>query len=267
MVAADRPVAAEGVRRADTFSFDAGEACARIDPSATLAEISREWVLFTHAALLTHGGLFPDPLSAFVVENNLQGKLAMVQSPVALFHGLAIRNPAGEVVDERWNRHLMAIPRDDFKKLYHFFGQIVATDRARGLVISTLAQVIPVVDAPAVLRLSSAAARPPLVSVVAFGLNTNRGQVYFDPPRAASLLTPVRVRVNQRVEEEVSRLSAAILSEETSPSGAAAPVAATPRSVVDPLTLVDGQHDDTAQPAQAVCGGDLGDGRAHEGRD
>ena len=241
VIASDQAIQESGVTQAPDISFDAPP-LEPIEPRHTLADISKERVLFSHAPLIVHAGMNPDPLQAFQAEHKLQTPIAMLRTPVKAFKGLALRNEANVVVDDSWEYTLFAIDKRDFPALYRFLGSLAAIERPSKTVITTLCQVLQMVDVVAICNKSVLPRVTPLVPVATFGLNTNHGQVYFLEPKIKSLLNPITVGVNQRPDPKVVEMGRALLAEQPQPLAADDPVEGKIEVVGDPTELVTTQE-------------------------
>lgn len=235
VVASDEEIKESGVTQAPPLSFDA-EPLKPIEATHSLADISKERVLFTHAPLMVHAGMNPDPLLAFLAEYKVNSPVTLLRTPVKLFSGLALRDANDRVIDDSWESLLFAIDKQDFPALYRFFSNIAAIDRLSNTVIMTLTQRIPVLDVVAICN--KGVDRREKVTIFTVGLNTNRGRIYFVPPRVTSLMNRVTVKVDNEVEPSVGRVAKALLLEHSQPLAGDEVTTGKTEVIADPTELV-----------------------------
>lgn len=119
----DSPGVTEPEKVADDFVVRPVFPTQRPRSPASLADMTKEYFLFTHAPWLTWGGMTVDPLLEFHVRDGELGKcVTLVPLTGKLFFGVA-RRPEEAVAE----RSLFAVPRDRMRDLLWWMSGVVVT--------------------------------------------------------------------------------------------------------------------------------------------
>jgi len=151
----------------------------QISQATSLGSLVEEYAFFTHALLFTHGKWERDPVLDYVMQQR-HCEVHRVMTNMPIFSGLEHRKPNGEVIPD-WNHILLACHKDHWNGLRDYMMQVGGFDRLTGYFYRMLVQVIPVIDAVAMDRMVSLPGQRPMIYIMTFGLDGNKGQVYFKP--------------------------------------------------------------------------------------
>lgn len=213
----DRSAMAEGHTAAPSSANETFERQYRqFSAAASLQELSEEYVYFTHGLLFTHGFWRTDPIVDHIVETGGECAPFAVQMPMPVFRWFEGKDVGGEVVDGRWNKQICVVAKEHWPALYRFLCLIEGINRDSKTVIKPVPQVIPIVDAFALARMSSLPERIPTVNCYCLALLTNRRTVYFAPESRRFAFEPIPI-LTRNPDPKTVRYAKALLHNQASP--------------------------------------------------
>ncbi len=144
--------------------------------TTSLTSMSQDYEFLTHFALFRFTTLQADPIQLFFSENNLKYSAIDLIFDIAIFDGL-----------NKWNNHLIAIPKEHYQALLQYLDNIVITDIERGLFIRMLRQQLPLFDPYHNI--------PSRVNISTYGLDGNKQCIHFVP--AKTPLDPITLKIDK----------------------------------------------------------------------
>jgi hypothetical protein len=154
-----------------------------------LEVLSKEYKLFSHGLLFTHGGWDRDPLSDYLAEWSPEFAPFVIDLPSRVFFGMECRDERGRHRTE-WCYKLLAIRHEGWEELFAFMSLVGAVHRDSGYLAKLLAQVVPVPDALKLERKAFSLDVCPQTEVVVFGIDSNKRAVYVEPAKNPPLDKP-----------------------------------------------------------------------------
>lgn len=196
-----------GTLPAPTPPADAGPTTGRgrVSPAATLAELSREYVLLHHGALLALG--VADPLPVIYAETGINDADRPLRLP--------LERPLLSGLPAPLDRILLLVPRRVWPVVFAHLKLVSYLDRSSRRYWQTLIQEVPVLDQWAVGRCSVAAAQPPTALVYFVGVDGNQC-CYHYRPSLDLYQEPVLLRKSTPLPETV-HLAASLLASSSDP--------------------------------------------------
>src|SRR5258708_3420449 len=90
---------------------------ALIGQNTTLADLAKDYALFTHAMLFTRGGLDHDPINDYLAENQkaIAPLVLMLDQPILFGMARPLKDRRWESI---WDRVLMLCPKEGWPPLY-----------------------------------------------------------------------------------------------------------------------------------------------------
>lgn len=171
----------EGVSEEGTAHTDVQPAKEmEISAAATLAEISKDYALFTPAIFHLFIAGANDPVQHYVAESSGEGgtiTIFKLRFDRPIFSGLVSDTGNGE-----WNHWLYAVERSRWPGLFNYLGGIAVTDRQRKLFARLRPRAVSIVDPYWLAKQTSFDSTVPLVPVTVWCLDTNRGCVWIEGP-------------------------------------------------------------------------------------
>lgn len=165
----------------------------KVYQASTLAILSKEYKLFSHGLLFTHGGWDRDPLSDYLAEWNPEFAPFVIDLPSRVFSGMTCKDERGHRRAE-WCYKLLAIRHEGWEGLFAFMSLVGAVQRDSGYLAKLLAQVVLVPDVLKLERKAFSLDVCPQTEVVVFGIDSNKRAVYIEPAKNPPLDKP-RVRM------------------------------------------------------------------------
>jgi hypothetical protein len=155
----------------------------KIAGTASLGDLSKDYVFFTPGLIFTHGELPNDPVQEFVNEAKGTPQIAFMNFDKPIFEGFRFKDGRVE-----WNHKLLAIERPRWEEILQFLGTVGILDREQKLFYGVKPFMVRIAD-PVIMDRSAVLPSPiPLVEVVVFGLDGNKRQVLVeDVPGGLSL--------------------------------------------------------------------------------
>jgi hypothetical protein len=158
--------------------------------TATLKDLAEEYVLFTHALLLTYGGFWKEPLVVYRAQQRPSLQLLQIDLPVPIIEGFEA--PATAYINTSvFGRRLYGCPKEEWKGLRRYLDELQWEDPKRKIARLTLTQHLPILDVLAV-RLGNIGQPFPTVMIYSIGVNGSDQQVVLAP---VPDLLPGRCRV------------------------------------------------------------------------
>lgn len=140
----------------------------------TFTEICKEYVLFTHAPLLLHGGLNFDPLVEFIIKNShIVPKVLVLDEQI--FDGLETD------VETTFNHLLFGLPIKVWDDFAIHMGTIGVKDTAKQMYFSVILQKLPMPDYLALRHVGVLTHKPQMVEIYATALDGNYALYHFQP--------------------------------------------------------------------------------------
>lgn len=178
-----------------------------------LADLEKEYVFFTVGLLFSHGGWVSDPVADFIQETNPSALPFQLNLPSPIFEGLEIDGQPD------WNYRILLCPRPTWDGgLFRFLSMLGGVNQAQWYYHRMLAQALPVTDVLAVERNPELLKTAKQVTVIAFGIDSNKGMVAFEPK--LDLFGLYRPVVKPPDEQTVA-IASSFLKEESKPFKAA----------------------------------------------
>ena len=172
--------------------------------NTSLADLSKDYQLFSHAAFFTRGFLPFDPLDelASLVKDI---ELRRLELPLPLLRGL----------DTAYNQMLYLVSRPHVEHLSRFLAMSGGICRSEKFYWRPVAQSIPVPDILVLRKLTLWQKVCPCVDVLLFGVDSNEGLYAWKPALQPPLDLPALVRFP--AEEETCKLARAFFGEQERP--------------------------------------------------
>lgn len=148
--------------------------------AATLTDLSRDYALFSHGALLVFGGCPTDPVRRWCAQNEsaIVGPVFTLNAGEVLFEGL-VHPVTG---DATWSQALVACPRPNWPSLRAYLDRETAISRSRKVYVQPLAQAaVPLVDWLAMRQQAVLPTTVPTVPVDLYGVDSNLALLHFRP--------------------------------------------------------------------------------------
>lgn len=148
--------------------------------AGTLADLSRDYALFNHGALMVFGGCAVDPVRRWLAYHGheLVGPVFVLQAGQTLFDGL-VHPVTG---DAYWSQALVCCPRPNWKGLRGYLDAETAVSRSRKVYARPLGQTdVPLVDWAALARCEGLPGVVPTVKVDLYGVDSNLALLHFRP--------------------------------------------------------------------------------------
>ncbi len=154
-----------------------------IDPDRyrTLAEASKEAVLFSHGPLFTYAGLDArfDPVADFIAHCGVQVDAAIHDFARPLFAGMATN-----IMQEAWDRRLVFVDRAHWEALSRQLANVATVNRIAGTYFRARPQIVRIIDQLASDRDGIPPdGRVPMAHITVFGVSGNRANVRFTDAR------------------------------------------------------------------------------------
>lgn len=166
--------------------------------SATLTELSEEFVLLTHGLMLTKGELPVDPVQHWYAENPHAVKPFMVLADRPVFSGFAS-------YPSIWDRGVVAVHKTCWPDLRDYLDSIQAADSRTGLYWRALRQELPLGDYKDAANLSRLV--PAWVTLNAYGVDGNKGCYHLLPsPTLVGVITVKKSRPEAATVEAARRV-------------------------------------------------------------
>jgi hypothetical protein len=150
----------------------------KFDPKATLTDICKDYVLFSHATILLFGGLPFDPVQQFYISRNIS------DPPI----GLGLDDPiftGHEVIQEEgkfFNQFLFAVPKEIWPDLMRHLGSLTICNREIKFYGDFVPQNLPLLDRVTLNKHSTLPDELPKVRVYVFALDANVICMHYVPP-------------------------------------------------------------------------------------
>jgi len=180
----------------------------RYSAAASLADLARDYALFTHAAFFTWGAMDLDPLQDLIARHPAQDCLAFdLVFKAKLFTGLVRRSDPQSL--RPYAHKLLCMPRELWADIGPALGAVTAVDRTKQRFFRAAPQEIVLLD---VLALSKAATLPaimPTVMISVFGVDATDVNVRFFENVSGPTAT-AQVRMGP-LSDETRRLASAVL--------------------------------------------------------
>lgn len=143
--------------------------------TTTLADVCKDYFLFTHAALLIYGNLPFDPLTQFCITQNNGQPPGVIMFDQPVFQGLEING------DAMFNSILFGLPLDKKDEFLFELGIIGIKEPVTKTYLNTVVQQLPMVDYLALKKKPSG----PLsyITIYAVGLDGNKACLHFKPAK------------------------------------------------------------------------------------
>lgn len=186
----------------------------KFSQAESLSTLANEYKLFTHGLLFTHGGWDRDPISDWLVEWQPEYAPVVIDLPSRFLLGMECRDERRRLRSE-WCYKLLAIRQEGWDELFAFLSLVGAINRDAGYAARLLAQEVPIPDVVALERKAVLPTVCPLVSVVVFGVDSNKRAVYVEPAKSPPMDKP-KVKVSPPDPETID-LMAKILSGDPEP--------------------------------------------------
>lgn len=152
----------------------------RVSQAASLADLSKEYALFTHAPLFVFTPLSRDPVWDYTSTVSEEVVAFHMDFPSPIFHGLT-RNG-----DHAWNHRLLLCPKHLWKPLEMCLSKVSVADPHAKKYYRVLVQDLPVPDGLALSKASMLPIPCPMVTVTVFGVDGSDRMVSlapaFNPP-------------------------------------------------------------------------------------
>lgn len=180
----------------------------RYSAAASLADLAKDYAIFTHAAFFTWGGMDIDPLQDLIARHPSSDCLAFdLVFKAKLFTGL-VRRSDPHVLRQHAHK-LLCMPLEHWKDIGPSLGAVTAVERARKRFFRAAPQEIAILD---VLALSRAATLPdvmPTVMISVFGVDATDVNVRFFEDVSGPTAT-AQLRMGP-LSDETRRLASAVL--------------------------------------------------------
>lgn len=156
----------------------------KFDPRATLADISQDYVLFNHGALMLFAGLPFDPVQQHFIKHDIKEPPVGMLMDRPLFSGHEAHQ-----MGKPFNHMVFAVPKEVWPELLKDLGTLTLVDRQNKVYVNVVPQKLPLLDVVALASRVTEPDKPPMVEVVVFALDGNRQCIHYTP--ALSPLTDV----------------------------------------------------------------------------
>ena len=198
----------EGTQALGRASQGVETAKLRYSAAASLADLAKDYAIFTHAAFLTWGGMDIDPLQDLIARHTSPDCFAFdLVCKEKLFTGLVRRSDPPAL--RPYAHRLLFMPHEFWKDVGSGLGAVTAVDRRRQRLFRAAPQEIVVLD---VLALSKAATLPavmPTVMISVFGVDATDVNVrFFEDVSGPTATAQVR---QGPLSDETRRLASAVL--------------------------------------------------------
>lgn len=161
--------------------------------SATLVDLSKEFIFFTHSAMFVYGNWTRDPVSDYVETEDKNCTPFWITFDGPVFSGLDFRTEKKRH-NREWNYRLMGCPIDQWPGLLKFLQSLSGVNKAEHRFHMTVVQKIPMVDYFALTKKTTLPNPLPMVDLYTVGLLGNDRNVYFEPAKNPPL-DKVRIRI------------------------------------------------------------------------
>lgn len=149
---------------------------ANVSRAATLADVNKDYAVFTTGLLSLYGEWPTNPVLEYVTQHS-ECQAQQLELPGPIFSGF------GE-----WNRRVLLCPRDTWEGLCSYIKMSSYLDRDKRRYRRVIWQQIPVPDCLAI-QMDGTLSPPPVVTVFVFGVNGEANEVAMRPPgKGGSLL-------------------------------------------------------------------------------
>lgn len=163
---------------------------------ASLRSLQEQFVFYTPALLYLYGGFDNAILLDFMEQYKFKCVFHYFHSQTRLFQ--VLDTPG----DSQWNHCLFAVEVVHWLPFREFMQSVVLANRSRGHVICVGSQELEIVDPLAIAGKVVLPEPLPLATVVAFGVNGNKGAVAFGPG-THPLTDPPKVAFHEPQQEAV----------------------------------------------------------------
>jgi hypothetical protein len=177
----DRPLQ-EGYGSSDRVARDERYHVARFSSTATLTDLAREYAIFTHGLLFTHGRIDVDPVLDYVTKHPEPDwdVMPVTYRSRRLFRGLSA--PGKQVGPPiTWESSLLFVERARWQGLYDHLRCCAWIDRRRRTYGRVVPQHITIIDFLALDRAHILPAPLPTVEITVFGVDSNKVHAQFLP--------------------------------------------------------------------------------------
>jgi hypothetical protein len=173
----------EGIYQIDVEPQDSPYLAAiKISKAATLAELAKEYALFSHAALFVYGNWIRDPIQDYIIHEDPDCKPFWIDFDSPIFSGMFFRTRGGKT-NRDWAYRLMACPLDSWGGLMSFLQQLQGFNEAEKRYHKTILQKVPMTDYFALRKKAVLPSPIPKVDVFLVALDGNDRVVHFEPAK------------------------------------------------------------------------------------
>lgn len=174
-----------------------------LSKSATLTDLSKEFIFFTHSALFVYGNWTKDPVSDYIETENKSCEPFWVTFDGPVFSGLDFRTTKKRH-NREWNYRLMGCPIDQWSGLLNFLQSLSGVNKAEHRFHITVVQKIPMLDYFALAKKPTLPSPLPMVDLYTVGLLGNDRSVYFEPAKNPPL-DKVRIKISPALPQIVAQ--------------------------------------------------------------
>jgi hypothetical protein len=147
----------------------------RLSSAVSLTDLAVDYVFFTPALLFTHGEWVTDPIEDYIREDK-ECCPFQLNLPRPAFTGLTLKG------DEAWNYRIMACLKPQWTgRLEIYLFQLGGVNFKRRLYHRMMPQNIRIPDLLALEKMTILPSPVPMVDVIAFGIDGNRGRIGLVP--------------------------------------------------------------------------------------
>jgi hypothetical protein len=193
----------ESVTRKETNTDQRPFVDKTLSKSATLGDLSKEFVFFTHSALFVYGNWTKDPVSDYIETEDKNCSPFWVTFDGPVFSGLDFQTTKKRH-NREWNYRLMGCPIDTWPGLLKFLQTLSGVNKAEHRFHITVVQKIPMLDYFAMAKKSTLPGKLPMVDLYTVGLLGNDRSVYFEPAKNPPL-DKVRIRIGPPIPQIVAQ--------------------------------------------------------------
>ncbi len=196
----------------------------RFSQAASLASLAEEYVYFSHGILFTYFDWSHDPVADCVRDTGGKVNPFRVELPAPVFKFLDVKDANNNVVDDSWNRTILAVKKDEWPSLFSFLGSLSGFDPAKKMFHTVVFQNVLIADVLALNKKTVLPDKTPLVPCYVLAGTSNRRTAYFPPAQRGELWEPVPVLLRSpepKIKKMAKELFAAYNSDRGTFSGTA----------------------------------------------
>jgi hypothetical protein len=210
----DRPWTVGAIRGADGFPKERVQlAQQRVSQATNLTDLAVDYHFYTPALMYLHLRLMGrEPFHDFLAEYKRPVVPISLKFDKPVFKGLEIEN------NPIWNHYLYGIEHEHFLPYLTWLGSLTISDVEKGFVARLRYREIQIADPLYLGKIVTTPKEVPMVKLVAFCLDTNRGCYYIDPA-IDPLLDLATSRYTTRSFDDTVRFAQAVLTGNRNPYG------------------------------------------------